>query len=84
MWCSSCCHSYCLCTYNILQNKTSVPLRVIKLKTFFLVTLQEKLLDKTEVKPKERSGYVAGSPVATVVVLNLATFLMKDQVSSGA
>lgn len=61
-----------------------MTLRVIKMKIFFLMTLQEKLLDKTEVKSKNRGAYVAGFPVATVVVLNLATFLTTEQVSSRA
>lgn len=45
-----------------------------KLKTFFFVTLQEKLLDKTEVKSNERKTYMPGFPVAAVLV----TFLIKN------
>lgn len=58
----------------ILHNETNMPLSMTALKTFFsFVTLQEKLLNKTQVKPKERNSYMTGFPVATLLV----TFLIK-------
>lgn len=47
-------------------------LTVTKLKTFH-VTLQEKLLDKVELKSKERNSYVIGCPVM-MVAPNLDSF----------